>query len=289
MTSTSKIQLVAMMTTLACGTTTGDAADTGSSGVVEDSTGPVPGSAGDDTSTSPDTGLSSSEGASSEGSSDGSSEGGSSDGSSSDTGEVACAPDEAPLTFTRSVYPTLLRAGCTVRACHAADDSVSGTLDAAYTSLLDSAVVPGSAEHSPLLDYLVPFTTGSPTTFNDDDLARVAAWIDAGAALGEPPVPDCGFGEPISYAEIVAPIFAGSGCNNGVQCHAKGGIYPEITHAGLVDAPAQVDAGWTLVVPGNVDESSLAWHLTNSALPAGIIDKRRIAVVDAWIRSGALP
>ena len=48
MTSTSKIQVVVVMTTLACGTTTGDAADTGSSGVVGDSTGDAPASTGHD-------------------------------------------------------------------------------------------------------------------------------------------------------------------------------------------------------------------------------------------------
>lgn len=207
----------------------------------------------------------------------------------------SCDVDDGAIEFFADVYPRLAQRGCTTRACHDADVSPSGAPADALAFYLDPSVpggapvVPGDPDGSPLLAYLQAYAAQTPTPITDDDVELVRRWIAADAPAGTGPSPSCTDAPALSYADVVAPIFAAGGCAGSSQCHAPGGVYPEMTWDALVDQPAIHPDGWTLVVPGAPDESSLVWHLVDRAQPNGLVDGPEIALVSAWVRDGAAP
>ncbi|MBL4683029.1 MAG: hypothetical protein JKY37_00455 [Nannocystaceae bacterium] len=275
----------------------GDSTEGTTGGAQDDAA--TAGSQGDDAdvSTGPSVGLDSSETGSS--SSTGAAETGGSDsgGSESGTGSegIECDLDEGPLTFIHNIHPTFEKAGCNSSSCHNVAVGPSSAPELAHQFYLEggwggpATVIAGSSATSELIGYLETFSEASPTTLTADDIARVSQWIDEGALMGELPAPLCAAEGSFSYAADVSPIFAEAGCAVGGQCHGNGGFFPLIAHAGLVNVPSMLLAGWTYVVPGSVDDSLLAWHMTEQHLPNDVLGKSEIAVINRWIAGGALP
>ncbi|MBV1857332.1 MAG: hypothetical protein KUG77_02895 [Nannocystaceae bacterium] len=280
--------------------TTGDGGDTseetggdaqaaastaGSQGGDSDATtAPSMGSDSSDAGSSTSTGVAETGGSESEGS-----------GSGTDSEGIECDLDEGPLTFIHNIHPTFDKAGCNSLSCHNVAVGPSSGPELAHQFYVEggwggpATVIAGSSATSELIGYLEAFGEASPTTLTADDIDRVALWIDEGALLGDLPAPLCAIEDTFSFAADVAPIFAEAGCSVGGQCHGNGGFFPLIAHAGLVNVQSVLLPEWTYVVPGSVDESLLAWHMTEQHLPNDVLGKTEIAVVNRWIAGGALP
>lgn len=131
-------------------------------------------------------------------------------------------------------------------------------------------------------------------------LIAAAAWMGLGCqgSVNMPPPPS---GQPISFANQIQPIFTAS-C---IDCHAGSGppfsgitlsLEAGVSYAEIVNQPSEQDASWTLVVPGDPDNSLLYLKVSSDTPPVGStmplfgarLSANELALLRDWIEQGAL-
>lgn len=180
------------------------------------------------------------------------------------------------------VIGPMLEAQCI--ACHG-DSAIAGLNISTYQSTLAGGnsgpgVVPGVPEDSQLV--IVQEVGGHPGQLNDDDLATLVHWIEAGAPESldgamEPGQPE---DQPLTFVDDVLPVFEAS-CGN---CHgetALGGLNVidfESLLAGGEDGP--------VIEPGDADASTLV-ELQEAGGHPGQLTDEEIQLIRDWIDAGA--
>ncbi len=206
---------------------------------------------------------------------------------------VAAAADK--LTYHANIVP-LVNRHCL--DCHDADQADGGFRVDTYQQLLKGgdeagpAVVPGKADESPLVEYLTgkrtPRMPKQRKALADDDIALIRAWIDQGAAEGEPQ-PTASFSEEqLAFFEAnIRPLLA----RHCFECHGAdkaNGNLAFLSRDDLLRGGTQGPA----IVPGKPEQSlliSAVRHVGKLQMPKSRpqLDEASIALLEKWIAMDA--
>jgi cytochrome b subunit of formate dehydrogenase/mono/diheme cytochrome c family protein len=157
-----------------------------------------------------------------------------------------------------------------VERCSNCHGGAGGFSAEEYTAVME-AVVPGSPQDSPVVQVQ---EAGHPVQFTEEQLADVAAWIEAGAPEtpgGQAAEPGAG-GEAITWGGQVEDLFA-TRCTG---CHGTMGDYSAETYADALEA----------VEPGNPDGSEVVQVQQAGGHP-GMFTTEELQTVMDWIQAGA--
>lgn len=175
----------------------------------------------------------------------------------------AQAGQEDALAWTGTIG-TIFKEKCS--ACHG---SAGGFSAQEYGSVF-KAIVPGNPQDS----LVIQIHQGThPMKFNEEQLAQVVAWIEAGApeTPGGPSAEGAGLGA-ITWGDQVEGLFAVR-C---VACHGKLGGFSAETYDKVLSA----------VKPGSPSESPVVTTQETGGHP-GMFTAEELKIVIDWIQSGA--
>ncbi len=195
-----------------------------------------------------------------------------------DTAETGDTADSGVSAFEGVVFP-IYEAKCA--GCHTYWGADADALYAAWSDAGLALVVAGDRHASPLYDKVAnePPAEGGRmplqlSYLDDDALANVADWIDAGAAKA-------------TFGNLYDQVFRARSCS---MCHQEWGFSPDEVHESWL---ADEGAG-ALVVPGDAAGSYLYQKLIDggtygSRMPVWYppLDAGEVEAIGAWIDAGA--